>query len=133
MRLAAHDAVDTLYNFVKSCNRSKPHMEVLKHVVNILHNMSVYPETAQAIFNTTDAVDVFIELLQTYREVEHIFMTVANMLNLQCSYPDGQAVCLFCAVVGGALTFFSAYSARRPISRTRSASSSERRKMPRAA
>jgi hypothetical protein len=65
-------------------------MEVLKHTVNILKNMSMYPETAPSVFVVPQgAVDVMVDLLQNFRETdEHgIYVTVAQTLLLQSRYP----------------------------------------------
>lgn len=51
-------------------------MEVLKHAVNILHNLSVYQDTARALFRAENAIGVFVDLLQNYRDTDHIYLTV---------------------------------------------------------
>lgn len=94
-RLINHDAIRIIFKLIKSCNRSKPHMEVLKHVVHILQHMSMYPETAPSVLRyADDAVDVLLELLQNYREFEDfiIYKRVARILLLQSQYPYGFSV-----------------------------------------
>ncbi len=65
-------------------------MEVLKHAVHILLNMSRYEETAPSVFVVpSGAVDVMVDLLQNNRETdEHIYITVAETLSLQSQYPQ---------------------------------------------
>ena len=88
LRLIEHNVVGIIFGLIQSCNRSKPHMEVLKHAVNILCSLSHYEETSILVFNQPDCFEVLVELVQNYREMEGIFITTCRILALQCSYPD---------------------------------------------
>ena len=39
--VVTEDAICTILRLLRSCNRSTPHMELLKHALNVLYNLSV--------------------------------------------------------------------------------------------
>jgi len=46
-------AVPVIYALVRSCNRSEPHRELLKHAVALLHELARHPDTAAALWTAS--------------------------------------------------------------------------------
>ena len=81
-----HDAVVKLYDFIKTCNRSKPHLEVLKLVVKVLFNLCQYPETADEMFSKPEMNEILLDMLQSYREVDAILNLTLEIIWIECQY-----------------------------------------------
>lgn len=80
LRLIEHNVIRIIFTLIKQSNRSQPHMEVLKHALNILENLSRTPETSQYVFADPEGVEILVESLQSYRENEQIFACAASVL-----------------------------------------------------
>ncbi|RUS33995.1 hypothetical protein BC938DRAFT_482940 [Jimgerdemannia flammicorona] len=80
LRLIEHDVIRIIFTLIKQSNRSQPHMEVLKHAMYILRNLSRTPETSPHVFADPEGVDILVESLQSYRENERIFACAASIL-----------------------------------------------------
>ncbi|KAG1653326.1 Abnormal spindle-like microcephaly-associated [Nymphon striatum] len=80
-KLAEGNAVETIFTLVKSCNRSLPHMEVIKYSVNILLNLSKYDRTVASVHVVDGSLDTLLELMTIFREKgEVIFTKCATLL-----------------------------------------------------
>ncbi|RUP51136.1 LOW QUALITY PROTEIN: hypothetical protein BC936DRAFT_149745 [Jimgerdemannia flammicorona] len=80
LRLIEHNVIRIIFTLIKQSNRSQPHMEVLKHAMYILRNLSRTPETSPHVFADPEGVDILVESLQSYRENERIFACAASIL-----------------------------------------------------
>ncbi|RUS18329.1 LOW QUALITY PROTEIN: hypothetical protein BC937DRAFT_88916 [Endogone sp. FLAS-F59071] len=80
LRLIEHNVIRIIFTLIKQSNRSQPHMEVLKHALNILENVSRTPETLPYVFTDPEGVEILVESLQSYRENEQIFACAASVL-----------------------------------------------------
>ena len=49
-QMVAGNAVDVIYLLIRSCNRSLPHMELIKYSVNILLNLTKVSQSTHAIY-----------------------------------------------------------------------------------
>ena len=68
-----------LYDLIRSCNRSIPHMELLQHVLNIFLHVSVHVDLLPRILHK-DCVEVWVDVIQLFRDKDHIFYSAALIL-----------------------------------------------------
>ncbi|ELT97378.1 hypothetical protein CAPTEDRAFT_220529 [Capitella teleta] len=88
--LVEHGAVPVIFRLIRSCNRSVPHMEIVKYSVNVLLNLAKYEETRGAVYQEEGSIDCLIELLQIYREKGAIFTKVCTLLGVLCYDPQSR-------------------------------------------
>lgn len=88
LRLTEYDVIPVIMDLIQSCNRSKPHMEILAHAVNILYNLSKYQETSELVYQDSRCFEILVEVLQNYREMTNIFLTATKVIYLQLKYPE---------------------------------------------
>ncbi|CAH1785860.1 unnamed protein product [Owenia fusiformis] len=81
-RMVEGNAVCVLYTLIKSCNRSLPHMEIIKFCVSILLNLAKYDKTVDAVLEVEDSISVLLELMQIYREKGVIFNNCCLILTI---------------------------------------------------
>ena len=84
-RLVNAGAVPILFQLIRSCNRSKPHMAVMCYALQILSHLSRCKETAAVVFSTKESIGLMAEILQMYRDKEDIFGAVVSILIENCS------------------------------------------------
>lgn len=82
LRLVEHNVINIIFQLIKSCNRSQPHMEVLKHGLNIIENLSRDPDTTVSVFWAPDGMEILVDCAQAYRENEMVFESVVTVLLL---------------------------------------------------
>jgi abnormal spindle-like microcephaly-associated protein len=76
-------AVDTLYTFILNCNRSVPHMDLVKLCLQVLINLAKYARTQEHVVVRAggEALSIFMNLLQAYYVSNaHICMSVCVLL-----------------------------------------------------
>lgn len=83
------EGVPKLLAVIRSCNRSTPHMELLRHVLRVLVYVTAHPSLLPALAETPGAVETFTELLQTYRPDDHTFIPAAKLLLSACESECG--------------------------------------------
>ncbi|XP_069330968.1 abnormal spindle-like microcephaly-associated protein homolog [Eulemur rufifrons] len=66
--MAQSAAISKIFVLMRSCNRSVPCMEVIRHAVQVLLNVAKYEKTTSAVYDEEHCVDTLLELLQMYRE-----------------------------------------------------------------
>ncbi|VDI49418.1 abnormal spindle-like microcephaly-associated protein [Mytilus galloprovincialis] len=76
------NAVHVIYRLMRGCNRSQPHMELIKYSVSILLNLAKYEKTVYEVYNVDGSVDTLIELMQIYREKGAIFNSTCMLLGI---------------------------------------------------
>ncbi|KAF9333100.1 hypothetical protein BG006_004013 [Podila minutissima] len=91
LRLVEHNVVNIIYKLIKSCNRSQPHMEVLKHSLNIIENLSRDPDTSGAVFWATGGIEILVDSAQAYRENEMVFESVVTILLIHLEVANDHA------------------------------------------
>ncbi|XP_067661837.1 abnormal spindle-like microcephaly-associated protein homolog [Haliotis asinina] len=81
-RLVEVHAVHVIYRLIRSCNRSLPHMEMIKYSVNILLNLAKYDKTVNAVHDV-ESTDILVDLMQIYREKGNaIFAKTCSLLGI---------------------------------------------------
>ncbi|WIA17341.1 hypothetical protein OEZ85_014204 [Tetradesmus obliquus] len=73
--------VAALLEFMRSCNRSKPHMEMLGHALACLANICRWPDLLPGVLHAPDCIIVLSERLQMFRDTEDIFMATVGILS----------------------------------------------------
>jgi abnormal spindle-like microcephaly-associated protein len=79
-RMVEQDIVPIMLRLVQTCNRSQPHIELLKHVLQILISLAQHDSCAGRVLEAQDAVDIIAELMQTFRDKEDVFYRAALVL-----------------------------------------------------
>lgn len=68
-------AIEILYNFILNCNRSVPHMDLIKLCLQILINLSKYTQSVEYILQPPGSLNILSNLLQAYQSTNpNIFM-----------------------------------------------------------
>ncbi|KAG0315069.1 hypothetical protein BGZ99_007687 [Dissophora globulifera] len=80
LRLVEHNVINIIFQLIKSCNRSQPHMEVLKHGLNIIENLSRDNDTVGSVFWAPGGMEILVDCSQAYRENEMVFESVVTIL-----------------------------------------------------
>lgn len=76
-------AIEILYAFISSCNRSVPHMDLIKICLQIFINLGKYSLTCQRILEPPPALTILTNLLQAYQTSNPaIFMSVCVLFIL---------------------------------------------------
>lgn len=60
-------AIEILYQFIMNCNRSVPHMDLVKLCLQILINLSKYSQTVEYILSPAGSCLLLLNLLQAYQ------------------------------------------------------------------
>jgi len=76
---ASNDVPVIMYKFVRLCNRSMPHVELLQYILMTLCNVSKISSLIPGII-TVDCVEILLDLLQMFRDKELIFSFAATLL-----------------------------------------------------
>jgi hypothetical protein len=87
VRLAEHHAIPILLVLIRSCNRSQPHMEVLRLALLVLRNLAECPRTVGHVFAAEEVVEVLSELMQIYRDSTDIFVRSLQVLAILAADP----------------------------------------------
>ncbi|XP_005095167.1 abnormal spindle-like microcephaly-associated protein homolog [Aplysia californica] len=81
-RMIEVDAVPALYRLAASCNRSIPHMEIIKHTVDTLLNLAKYDKTVAVVMEPEESISTIMELMLIYREKGPIFYKCCMLLGI---------------------------------------------------
>ncbi|BFZ20292.1 hypothetical protein BsWGS_23331 [Bradybaena similaris] len=112
-RLVEVNAVSGLYRLIASCNRSVPHMELIKYSVSILLNLAKYEKTIAAVLEPQDSVATILELLHIYRQKGAIFNYCCMLLGILGLHPDRRVVILNNPLIVDRLQSIHALSLRK--------------------
>lgn len=63
---------------IRSCNRSTPHQELLKHALVVLLNVGRHKALAPNVAEGDDSADILIDLMQMFRDKRSIFCLAGN-------------------------------------------------------
>ena len=72
-------APDILFSLIRTCNRSLPHIELLHFILLTLTNVGQYDSLLPSM-STAGAVEVFLDLVQMFRDKEAIFCLAVSLL-----------------------------------------------------
>jgi len=75
------EAHNILYNLIRSCNRSLPHVELLQFILMTLSNVSNHAMLINRIA-TSESIDILIDLIQMFRDKDSIFCLASTLLEL---------------------------------------------------
>ncbi|EFC44661.1 predicted protein [Naegleria gruberi] len=78
--LVTNNAVPILYSFIKMLNRSKPHTELLIHILDILLNLTRIKYLNCLVHEKNEWFEILFDQLQIYREREEIFMRALSLI-----------------------------------------------------
>ena len=78
--LVSSTAVPKLFRFIRSCNRSKPHMELVNTILGILNNIARYHWLTSSIADVPGAVLTLVEQLQTFRDKREPYVLCIGIL-----------------------------------------------------
>ncbi|KAH9505369.1 hypothetical protein Btru_058529 [Bulinus truncatus] len=76
------NAVSVLYRLISSCNRSVPHMELIKYALCILLNLAKCEKTLDYVLMSDDNIAVLLDMLQIYRDKGPIFLNTCMLLGI---------------------------------------------------
>lgn len=74
-------AVPIIFTHIQSCNRSTPHLEILRYSLRILCNASNHVPTMPIVASFPDAFDILTELMQVHRKREPVFTTALQVIH----------------------------------------------------
>jgi abnormal spindle-like microcephaly-associated protein len=81
--LLEEGALPVIFHLIKSCNRSTPHIELIRIAVSVLLNVAANPSTAEALY-PEEYVDTVAELMGMFKEKDEIFVKTVKILLCQC-------------------------------------------------
>ena len=73
-------ASSVLFGLIRSCNRSTPHQEVLRHALVVLLNVARHTQLAAFVAQSSDSTDVLVDLMQMFRDKQPIFSLSCELL-----------------------------------------------------
>ena len=78
--VADQNAIAILLHFIRTCNRSQPHMMLVRRALNILHHVSAHPALVHAVATAPDAVEIMSEQMQVIKLDIHPTFTPGTFL-----------------------------------------------------
>jgi Calponin homology (CH) domain/IQ calmodulin-binding motif len=75
-------AVPVLFALMQSCNRSTPHLQLVRHCLNTLLNLAKCSLVSRNVFEPENAVDILVEQLQIYRDKDDIFLRIVHLMRI---------------------------------------------------
>ncbi|ESO92879.1 hypothetical protein LOTGIDRAFT_232956 [Lottia gigantea] len=81
-RMVEVNAISVIFTLMKSCNRSLPHMEVIKYSISILLNLAKYEKTIDYVYDVEDSISNLLELMTIFREKGNIFTKTATLIGI---------------------------------------------------
>ncbi|CAH3024578.1 unnamed protein product [Porites evermanni] len=78
-------ALPVIFKVLKKCNRSLPHLEVIKYSVLILYNVVKYSSLYRAVYEEQHSIDTLVHLLVNLRDKSFIFSKTCCLLVVLCS------------------------------------------------
>ncbi|KAI8771163.1 abnormal spindle microcephaly-associated protein [Biomphalaria glabrata] len=76
------NAVSVLFRLISSCNRSVPHMELIRYSICILLNLAKCERTLNDVLQSDDNISVLLDMLQIYRDKGPIFLNTCMLLGI---------------------------------------------------
>ena len=73
-------ASSILFGLIRSCNRSTPHQEILRHALVVLLNVARHTHLASFVAQSPESTDVLVDLMQMFRDKQPIFSLSCELL-----------------------------------------------------
>ena len=70
---------DKMFSIIRSCNRSSPHMELIRVILSVLGNIALHPSLLSQLANVK-ALDALTDLVQLFRDKSNIFALSSCLL-----------------------------------------------------
>lgn len=80
-------APQILFSLIRTCNRSLPHVELLLYILQTMANVARYDGLLHSMA-TSAGVDVFLDLVQMFRDKEGVFILAATLLERVVSFDE---------------------------------------------
>lgn len=80
-------AHDILYTFMQNCNRSVPHMDLVKICLQIFINLAKYTETVCQVLEPSYSLAVLSNLIQSYRKCFNMLLQVWDKTSIKLVIP----------------------------------------------
>ena len=87
-KMRDQNAIPIIFQLIRSCNRSQPHMAVLMHAVRIVLHLARYRPSAGAVFSQPDCSTVMVEQMQMFRDRPEIFEPCCTTLMIMMKDAD---------------------------------------------
>ncbi|KAJ9086814.1 hypothetical protein DSO57_1000436 [Entomophthora muscae] len=84
-----YHVIQIILELMRSCNRSQPHQEILRHAVVILENISRDPNCDWGRHVTPKEVDDLVATMLDHKDLHHILTSLMVTLNYLMSHPVG--------------------------------------------
>eukprot|EP00003_Mantamonas_plastica_P022431 TRINITY_DN380_c0_g1_i4.p1 TRINITY_DN380_c0_g1~~TRINITY_DN380_c0_g1_i4.p1 ORF type:complete len:1807 (+),score=729.88 TRINITY_DN380_c0_g1_i4:704-6124(+) len=88
VRMVENHAVPIVYGLIRSCNRSQPHMELLKSALSILRNLVEYDSTVDAVITQEGWLETIVDQMQNFREKDDLFSIALRVVESVCTDND---------------------------------------------
>ena len=76
------NAAPVIISLLRSLNRSKPHQELVRLSLAVLHNVATVPSAFDAVCAAVEGADVMVDILQMFRDIPDIAASVLRLLLL---------------------------------------------------
>jgi abnormal spindle-like microcephaly-associated protein len=70
-----------LYNLIRTCNRSLPHIELLHYVLQTLRNVANHPDLVGMVA-TASSAEIYMDLVQMFRDKDTVFTLAIGLLEI---------------------------------------------------
>lgn len=77
-------ALPVIFKVIKKCNRSLPHLEVIKNSLSILYNVAKFSSVYRAVYEEPDSINTLVELLVNFRDKSFVFSKTCCLLVVLC-------------------------------------------------
>jgi abnormal spindle-like microcephaly-associated protein len=84
---ASAGAPAILFSLIRTCNRSLPHIKLLHGILLVLSNVAQYEYLLPSLA-TTDGVEVFLDLVQMFRDKDFVFCLAVSLLERVVHFSD---------------------------------------------
>ncbi|XP_054714692.1 abnormal spindle-like microcephaly-associated protein homolog [Uloborus diversus] len=87
--LVSSGGLDVLLGLLQCCNRSVPHMEIIKLATNVLLNVAKYNKTVNHLWRAMPCLEVYLHLMKAFRETaSEIFTKCCTLVWIFCQDPE---------------------------------------------
>jgi len=81
--------VETIFELMRSCNRSEPHLKLVTLALNILYNLVVASEeTARHVFECPQSIQTLVDQMAHSRDRAELLMRITDVMLVLCSSPE---------------------------------------------
>lgn len=80
VRLVEERAVPVIFQLIRNCNRSAPHIAVMTRALHIIAHLTACQKTVAAVATQKGTFEMLVELIQMYRDKEDILSVTVDIL-----------------------------------------------------